>query len=156
MITRAARLTAALAAVAGAASPAATCTLELSDDRSGVLMRRVPVAQAEVVVGFTHSVLGTPVRDRYVWSGGQWRLVEERFEGAGYGLPHGAQPGEKLLREGNGWRLVTDRVIDPLVVRDVPGADMHIEAAGAGVWRLHELGARSLRVTAARCSATAP
>jgi hypothetical protein len=32
-------------------------------------------------------------------------LVEERFEGEGYGLPSAAGPGERLLRDGAGWRV---------------------------------------------------
>jgi hypothetical protein len=45
---------------------------------------------------FEHSVLGTPVEDRYRFTPRGWRaLVEERFDGEGYGLPHAAGPGER-------------------------------------------------------------
>jgi len=52
--------------------------------------------------------------------------VEERFEGDGYGLPHVAGPGETLVRDGSGWRLGIDRVVDPLVVLPLPAQRMRL------------------------------
>ena len=81
------------------------CALVLTEHRSGLALTRLPLnpAQPAADVAFTHSVLGTPVLDRYVWrhSAQGWRahLVEERFEGEGYGLPSAAGPGERLLRQ---------------------------------------------------------
>ena len=113
----------ALVACAGAAPGAApACELVLTEHRSGRALARLPLdpAQPAADVAFTHSVLGTPVLDRYVWrhSTQGWRahLVEERFEGEGYGLPSAAAPGERLLRDGAGWRLLLDRVVEPLVI----------------------------------------
>jgi hypothetical protein len=61
------------------------------------------------------------VEDHYRFRPGTdgWRahLVAERFQGDGYGLPHTAGPGERLRRDGSGWRLETDRLVHPLVVR---------------------------------------
>ena len=90
------------------------CELVLSEHRSQRELMRLPLdpAKPRADVAFTHSVLGTPVLDRYVWrhSAQGWRahLVEERFEGEGYGLPSAAGPGERLLRHGAGWRLLLD------------------------------------------------
>lgn len=119
-------------AAAGSAL-ASSCELVLAEHRSGRELLRlpfgadVPLAQ----VAFTHSVLGTPVADRYEWrnDAGQWRahLTEERFEGEGYGLPHAAGPGETLTRDGQGWRLRLDRVVHPLVVRPLPAQQMRVQ-----------------------------
>lgn len=101
------------------AAPA--CELLLVEHRSGRELARLPLdaKRPAATISFTHSVLGTPVADRYEWRGGRAHLVEERFEGDGYGLPHAAGPGESLTREGAGWRLLLDRIVDPLVMHPV-------------------------------------
>jgi hypothetical protein len=122
----------ALLVSAPASTMAHECELVLAEHRSGRELVRLPFEGASPAarIAFTHSVLGTPVVDRYVWrhDAGQWRahLVEERFEGDGYGLPNAAGPGETLTRDGNGWRLRLDRVVDPLVVRPLPEQQMRV------------------------------
>ena len=75
-------------------------------------------------------MLGTPVVDHYAWrhADGQWRahLLQEHFEGDGYGLPYAAGPGETMTREGDGWRLHLDRVVHPLVVLPLPSQSMRL------------------------------
>ena len=116
---------------AAAAALLTACVLHLTEHRSGRLLARLPVPgmPAEAVLAFEHSVLGTTVRDRYRFAP-QARLVEERFDGDGYGLPHTADPGEQLLRDGTGWRLITDRPVHPLVVRPLPATRMRLELGG--------------------------
>jgi hypothetical protein len=118
-----------------ASAGAAACELVLSEHRSGRELARLPFGGARPAarVAFTHSVLGTPVADRYEWrrDGAAWRahLVEERYEGDGYGLPNAAAPGETLERAGAGWRLSLDRVVDPLVVLPLPAQGMRVTVA---------------------------
>ena len=124
----------------GAFLQASACTLVLSEHRSGRLLMELPLAADRPVfdIDFIHSVLGTAVTDRYVWrsspSGGHARLREEWFEGQGYGLPAAAGPGE-LLQEvdtggGTRWRLLTDRPVEPLVVRPLPAQQMRLSVPG--------------------------
>jgi len=116
----------------------AACTLVLSDHRSGSRLARVPLQAAapgpSMRVAFTHSVLGTPVEDRYVFRPGPdgWQavLVEERWQGEGYGLPIAAGPGERLERDGEGWRLQLARVVQPLVVLALPSQRMRVIVDG--------------------------
>ncbi|MBK9361199.1 MAG: DUF1850 domain-containing protein [Rubrivivax sp.] len=104
------------------------CTLVLTEHRSARALARLPLdpAAPALRVAFTHSVLGTPVEDRYIFRHGAagWRavLVEERWQGEGYGLPIAASPGETLVRDGAGWRLTRDREVQPLVVRPAGAA----------------------------------
>ena len=111
-------------------TPASACEAVLREHRSGVELTRLPLdaAQPELRIAFEHSVLGTTVVDRYRFTP-RPRLVEERFDGQGYGLPHAAGPGETLQRDGAGWRLVLDRAVDPLVVRPLPAQRMRIVLA---------------------------
>jgi hypothetical protein len=106
-------------------------------------------------VAFTHSVLGTPVLDRYVWrhSTQGWRahLVEERFEGEGYGLPSAAGPGERLLRHGAGWRLLLDRVVEPLVVLPLPAQSMRMVMPNGREVLLGQLSPKSIEIRAENC-----
>ena len=139
------------------AAPA--CELVLAEHRSGRELLRLPfeagVAQAEIA--FTHSVLGTPVADRYVWrrDGDAWRahLVEERFEGEGYGLPHAPGPGETLLRDGSGWHLVLDRVVDPLVVLPLPAQRMRVRVGDRAPLLIGTLSSASISLKAENCAA---
>lgn len=116
--------------LAGAAN-ASACEAVLREHRSGAELLRLPLdaAAPELRIAFEHSVLGTTVVDRYRFTPAP-RLVEERFRGEGYGLPHAAGPGERLERDGEGWRLVLDRAVDPLVVRPLPQQRMRIVLAG--------------------------
>ncbi len=111
-----------------AASSASACQLMLSEHRSGRELARLPLdaVRPTATVSFTHSVLGTPVADRYEWRGGQAHLLEERFEGDGYGLPNAAGPGETMTRDGDGWRLSLDRIVHPLVLLPVQGMRISI------------------------------
>ena len=127
------------------------CELQLMEHRSGRELLRAPMAGASVSVAFVHSVLGTPVSDRYVWRSDAWHLVAERFEGEGYGLPQLAQAGEQLSRSGTGWLLTTDRRMDPLVLRVAPGTAMRIEMDDGRVWPLDAWTARALRLNAVNC-----
>lgn len=152
---RHAAATAACLLLVGAAS-ASGCEAVLREHRSGVELMRLPLdaAAPELRVAFEHSVLGTTVVDRYRFTPTP-RLVEERFSGEGYGLPYAAGPGERLERDGSGWRLVLDRAVDPLVVRPLPQQRMRLVLAG-GELVLATLGARSVEITAYGCPVKDP
>jgi hypothetical protein len=139
---------------AGAAAHA--CEAVLREHRSGVELLRLPLEAAapELRIAFEHSVLGTTVVDRYRFTP-MPRLVEERFSGEGYGLPHAAGPGERLERDGTGWRLVLDRAVNPLVVRPLPQQRMRIVLAGRELV-LASLGARAVEITALGCPVKEP
>lgn len=148
----------ALAWLAGAApAAAAACELIVTEHRSGRELLRVPLSPAvaasapELRLSFIHSVLGTPVHDRYRWQGGRWLLVEEQFEGEGYGLPYAASPGEQLERHGSGWRLRLQRPVEPLVVRPLPAQGMRLTLQGGRTWRLADLAAQAVQLHAAGC-----
>ena len=125
------------AALVACALPVATvglaCELVLSEHRSGRELTRLaldPVRPA-AQIAFTHSVLGTPVVDHYEWRAdgdGHWRahMVQEHYEGDGYGLPNAAAQGETLVRDGDSWRLYLDRVVHPLVVLPLPSVSMRV------------------------------
>lgn len=139
----------------GAAAVLAACELVLSDPRSGAELQRLALPAPELVLAFEHSVLGTPVADRYVFrrgAGDAWRahLVEERFEGQGYGLPHAAGAGETLVRDGPGWRLGTDREVHPLVVRTLPAQRMRLVVAGRE-WPLAQWSATAVALQVQGC-----
>jgi len=147
-----------LVACAEAAPGAASaCELVLTEHRSGRALTRLPLnpAQPAADVTFTHSVLGTPVLDRYVWrhSTQGWRahLVEERFEGEGYGLPSAAGPGERLVRDGAGWRLLLDRVVNPLVVLPLPAQSMRVVLPNGREILLGHLSPKSIEIRAENC-----
>lgn len=134
------------------------CELRATEHRSGREVLRVPfggidptAAVPELRVSFVHSVLGTPVEDRYLWRAGTWVLVEERFEGEGYGLPHTAGPGERLERTPHGWRLMLARPIAPLVVRPLLAQRMRITLDGGRNWLLGTLSAQALELRAEGC-----
>lgn len=96
---------------------ALACTLVLRTHPQGGELARFNLATPLFALSFTHSVLNTRVTDYYEVRGTQVKLVAERFEGDGYGLPAAAQPGERLEREGSASVLHTQRQVDPLLVR---------------------------------------
>lgn len=137
---------------------AGACELVLSDHRSGRELARQPLDPAAPTtrVAFTHSVLGTPVIDVYRWHAdgdGRWvaTLVEEQFDGEGYGLPHTAAPGERLVRLPQGWRLELSRRVDPLVVRPLPAQRMRLLLPGQADLLLGSLGSSSVHLQARAC-----
>jgi hypothetical protein len=140
-----------LASIVTPMSNAAVCELRLLDHRSGRELLRTASASTQLRVAFTHSVLGTPVEDRYLWRAGAWRLVEERFDGEGYGLPHAAAAGEQLVRDGRGWRLLLDREVAPLVVRSLPAQQMRVLLDDGRAWPLADLGAPSIEIRLEAC-----
>lgn len=141
-----------LAGLATLTDASLACELVLSEHRSGVELQRLPLdaAAPEVRVAFDHSVLGTPVVDRYRFTP-QARLIEERFEGEGYGLPHAAQANETLQRDGNGWLLRLDRVVHPLVVRPLPQLRMRLVLPD-GEWPLAAFSRQAIELRAQGCS----
>lgn len=156
-VRRATAPVAALLAALAFPGDARACELVLSEHRSARELLRLPLdpAAPSAHVAFTHSVLGTPVSDHYVWryDAGQWRahLVEERFEGEGYGLPQAAAQGETLQRDGDGWRLRLDRVVQPLVVLPLPAQHMRVVVAGRAPVRLGDLSTHSILMRAQHC-----
>jgi hypothetical protein len=134
--------------------PAQACELVLNEHRSGLELRRLPLdpAAPQVQIAFEHSVLGTTVIDRYAFDP-QARLVEERFDGQGYGLPHAAGPGEQLQRDGPGWRLTLNRSVQPLVVRPLPAQHMRLLLPGSEPLPLSALSAHAVQLVAQGCGA---
>ncbi len=149
----------ALATLAPGRAPA--CELLLSEHRSGHLLERLPLPADGPAfdIAFTHSVLGTPVLDRYVWRGdalgGHAELVEELFEGEGYGLPAQAAEGETFERvrtaDGPRWRLRLKRVVHPLVVRPLPAQSMRVKVRGQPPVLLGRLTTQAVLVQAQGC-----
>ncbi|MCB1999359.1 MAG: DUF1850 domain-containing protein [Rhodoferax sp.] len=140
------------------AVPAAVgCELVLSEHRSGRPLARLALDphRPAARIAFTHSVLGTPVVDHYEWRphAGQWRahMVQEHFEGDGYGLPNAAGPGETMVRDGDGWRLYLDRVVHPLVVLPLPAQSMRVSVGEQPALLLGSLSQRSIEFRARDC-----
>ena len=161
---------AALAAGALLALPgvgAGACDLVFSEHRSGLELKRLPmrpdtqpvqpVPLPRMRILFTHSVLGTPVEDHYEWRrhGGAWQahLVEERFEGQGYGLPHAAEGGQRIERDGDRTRLQLDRRVHPLVVRPLPDLGMRVVVEAAPPVWLGSLSRQAIELRVADCAA---
>lgn len=140
----------AAAALAGASASTPACSLVVADHRDPRVLARLPLdpASPAMRVAFTHSVLGTPVEDRYVFRHGArgWRavLIEERWQGEGYGLPIAAGPGETLVRDDSlgpgGWRLNLQREVHPLVVMALPSQQMRVQIDGQAPLLLGSLG----------------
>ena len=153
---RAALAAACLVSLGACSIASAACELVLSEHRSGIELHRLPLdpAAPEVRVAFEHSVLGTPVVDRYRFTP-LARLIEERFEGEGYGLPHLAGDGETLQRDGAGWLLRLDRAVQPLVVRPLPQLRMRLLLPG-GEWPLAAYSRQAIQITVQDCAAAAP
>jgi hypothetical protein len=136
---------------------AQACDLVISEHRSGKEVLRWPANQVPVQfdVSFTHSVLGTPVLDRYEfrWNRSQWQavLVEEVHEGQGYGLPYGAtESGQRYERTDDGWRLTLNRLVDPLVQLPLPSQNIRLAMDGQSVL-LGDLSTRSLLIELHDC-----
>lgn len=137
------------------------CELVLSEHRSQRELLRLPLnaAHPRADVAFTHSVLGTPVLDRYGWraDAGRWRahLLEEQFDGEGYGLASAPGPGERLERVQAGGhsfsRLHLDRVVDPLVVRPLPAQQMRVQVPGQPPVLLGHLSDQAIELRAMGC-----
>ena len=150
---RHAALAACLLALGAAAS---ACELVLLAHRSGTELQRLPLDAAApgVRIAFEHSVLGTTVIDRYRFAP-EAHLVEERFDGQGYGLPHAAGPGESLQRDGDGkgdgWRLLLDRRVHPLVVRPLPQQRMRL-LLGDREWLLGAFSSQAIELQARGCT----
>lgn len=134
------------------------CELLLTAHRSGQELLRLPInaAAPELRIAFEHSVLGTTVIDRYVFSP-HARLIEERFSGVGYGLPSAAGPGERLERIGESeiWRLQLDRPVQPLVVRPLPALRMRL-LLDEGDLLLSKLSDVAIEIQAQGCAQPAP
>jgi hypothetical protein len=132
------------------AAAAAGCELVLREHRSGRVLKHLPLPEPGVRIAFEHSVLGTTVTDRY-----EFRphavLVEERFEGSGYGLPHAAAPGERLTHDAHGSRLELERVVDPLVVRPMPAQRMRL-LLPSGPLLLAEVGTTAIELRFRGCA----
>ena len=141
-----------LAQGATASAPASACELVLLAHRSGTELQRLPLDAAApgLRIAFEHSVLGTTVIDRYRFAP-EAHLVEERFDGQGYGLPHAAGPGESLQRDGDGWRLLLDRRVHPLVVRPLPQQRMRL-LLGDREWLLGAFGSQAIELQARGCT----
>ena len=133
---------------------ACACELVLTEHRSGIELQRLPLdaGAPELRIAFEHSVLGTTVIDRYRFAPIA-HLVEERFDGQGYGLPHTAGPGESLQREGDAWRLTLDRIVHPLVVRPLPKQHMRL-LLGEREWLLAGFSAQAIEFKAQGCAAS--
>ncbi len=143
--------TAAAVALLAFSTGVACCELVLTDHRSGVELTRLPLDAAAPAarIAFEHSVLGATVVDHYHFAPVA-HLVEERFKGQGYGLPHTAGPGESLLRDGEGWRLLLNRVVQPLVVRPLPQQRMRL-LLGQREWLLGSISTQAIEFQALGC-----
>lgn len=155
-------LCAALALTSLLAGGVGACELVLAGSRSARELARLPLHAnpPSARIEFIHSVLGSQVSDHYVWrmDGGQWRahLIEERFEGQGYGLPHQAGPGETLTREGEVWRLRLDRLVHPLQAMPLPAQRTRLlveDRPPIYLGALGGVGGESIQIRVERCNA---
>jgi len=156
-----ARAQIALALLSSLTGHALACQLIVSEHRGGQTLATMPLAGPPFLfdIAFTHSVLNTPVLDKYEWraqpGGGQAWLLEEIFEGEGYGLPYDAQPGQHFRRvksaEGERWQLTLNRQVHPLVVPPVRSQQMRIEIEGLAPLMLEELSRNSMLISAVNC-----
>jgi hypothetical protein len=136
-----------------ACSAASGCTLVALEHRTGRELMRAPLPERTIALEFVHSVLGTAVHDRYAWRRERWVLVEEQFEGEGYGLPHAAATGETLAPAGSrGRRLLLERDVAPLVVRPVQAMTLRLGHPPRS-WPLAALGtgAAAIELTTEGC-----
>ena len=129
---------------------AQACELALVEHRTDRDLTTIAISPdaPRFQVRFTHSVLSTEVIDFYEWqrTANGWKvfLTAEEFEGEGYGLAHGAQAGEQFIRvhdrPGGAWRLITHRLVDPLVIRPLPEQHMRVVIAPDTEIKLANLG----------------
>ncbi len=133
------------------------CDLVVTEHRADREVLRWPINEQPptFTVSFIHSVLGTAVVDRYEVRPvlGQWKsfLVEETFEGQGYGLPYGeTSPGERFERTAQGWRLVMNRLVDPLVQLPLASQNVELRLQNRSV-RLADLSRYSMRIEVQGC-----
>ncbi len=147
-----------VACVLPVATAALGCELVLTEHRSGRGLTRLALdpVRPTARIAFTHSVLGTPVVDHYEWradGAGHWRahMVQEHYEGDGYGLPNAAGQGETLVRDGDSWRLYLDRVVHPLVVLPLPATSMRITIGERPAILLGTLSDKSIDMRAENC-----
>lgn len=133
------------------------CSLVLTEHRTDREVLRWPTTQQPVqfVVSFVHSVLQTPVADKYEfrYREGRWQtyLIEETFQGQGYGLPYGeTSPGETFERTADGWRLSMNRLVDPLVQLPLPSQKVRLLMGSATVL-LSDLSRQSMRIELQDC-----
>lgn len=133
-----------------------SCELRLSEPRSGRELMRLPltVKDPHIRIAFEHSVLGTTVIDHYRFMP-RPVLVEEDFEGDGYGLPSTAGPGERLEVNGTRKRLVLSREVNPLIVRALRDQRMRL-LLPQGELLLASLGASAVLFEAEGCAVPAP
>jgi hypothetical protein len=126
----------------------------LTEHRSGAELQRLPLdAQApEVRIAFEHSVLGTPVVDRYRFTP-RARLVEERSTARATAC---RTPPARAKAAAQWQRLaVADRPrVDPLVVRPLPQQRMRL-LAGGREWLLSAFSTQAIEFTARGCPAIA-
>ena len=144
--------------LATAAIAATGCELVLSEYRTDRVLARLALdpERPAARIAFTHSVLGTPVVDYYEWrpsADGSWRahMVQEHYEGDGYGLPNAAAAGERLVRDGEGWRLYLDRIVHPLVVLPLPAQSMRVIIGARPAVLLGSLSNQSIAMRAESC-----
>jgi len=130
------------------------CHLLLAEHRSTRPLARLPLdgQRPEASLAFVHSVLGTPVVDRYRFAP-RPQLIEETFDGQGYGLPHAPAAGERLERLPHGWRLTLERAVDPLVVRPLPAQRMRLVLGDGREVLLSELSVHAIEISAVGCPA---
>ena len=131
--------------------PSPACTLLLTEHRSRRPLLQTPWPTRTLSVSFVHSVLGTPVEDRYVWRDAGWVLVEERFSGEGYGLPHAPAAGEQWLQQDGQTRLLLNRSVTPLVIRSLAAQRMQLRLDDGRQWRLAELSAQAVELHTQGC-----
>lgn len=112
---------------------------------------RLSQGQAQLQIAFTHSVLGSEVQDDYRWQNGQWLLVQERFDGQGYGLPHHAAAGEQLTRDGQTSVLQLMRPVNPLVLRPLPMLNMRLRLNNGYTLVLAQLSTQAIELRALGC-----
>jgi hypothetical protein len=133
------------------------CSLVLTEHRTDREVLRWPTTQQPVrfVVSFVHSVLQTPVADKYEFRhrNGRWQtyLIEETFQGQGYGLPYSeTSPGETFERTADGWRLSMNRLVDPLVQLPLPSQKVRLTMGSATIL-LADLSRQSMRIELQDC-----
>ena len=65
--------------------------------------------------------------------------------------PPAAGPGERLVRDGAGWRLLLDRVVNPLVVLPLPAQSMRVVLPNGREILLGHLSPKSIEIRAENC-----